>query len=129
MIIGGITRIFVGGGNVGDVEQLSLRGQVEVAGFDRTKETVVGIDKIHGQISRPNVPRITATISRIANQTELATRFNTLRDFQGGTVTVITAGGDTFELRDAVVEGEVSLNPESAEMSITFTGTEITQTR
>ena len=104
----------------------ALKSDVSLMGLTEISEVVVGLDQVHGFISSPTAPYISATITNLNNQDERI--FAALQNFgaeNGDTVVVqIDATGKAYTLRGAKVTGEVVSNPDNGETQITFMGTD-----
>ena len=102
----------------------ALKGNISLMGLTEIAEVVVGLDQVHGFMSTPTAPYISATITNLNNQDERI--FAALQGFgsqDGDTVVVqVDATGKAYTLRGARVTGEVVTNPEDGETQITFTG-------
>ena len=104
----------------------ALKSDVSLMGLTEISEVVVGLDQVHGFVSSPTAPYISATITNLNNQDERI--FAALQNFgatDGDTVVVqIDATGKAYTLRGAKVTGEVVTSPENGETQITFMGSD-----
>ena len=107
-------RVFI---NV-DGEQLLVRGNVTSnIGQNVTRETVVGVDQVHGNKETIAVPFIQFDITE---KPEFPlSRINAITD---ATITAELADDRTLILRNAWHVGESERNPEEGQMTVRFEG-------
>jgi len=110
--IAGITYINVDG------IPLELKGSINVAPGNTSRETIVGQDGVHGYKEIPVVPFVECTITDSAN-----IDLNAIEKLANVTVTVELANGKTAVVNQAVQVNQLENNPEEAEVTVRFEGT------
>ena len=110
--VGGSVVIHAGG------NQLSVKGSVTSnIGQTETRETIIGLDGVHGHTSKKLAPFIQVNVTE---RPEFPlSEINRLDDV---TVTMQLANGDSLVLSNAWHVGEAELNPEEGELTLRFEG-------
>jgi hypothetical protein len=110
--IAGITYINVDG------VPLELKGSINVAPGSFSRESVVGLDGVHGYKEIPIVPFVECTITDSAG-----IDLNAIEKLANVTVTVELANGKTAVVNQATQVNQLENNPEEAEVTVRFEGT------
>ncbi|GGJ14224.1 phage tail tube protein [Neoroseomonas lacus] len=100
-----------------DDEQLALKGEIEIDPTESTREPIVGLDGVHGWKETPKAPSITVKVTKTKGLS-----LKRIAGWTGKTVTAELASGTVYVLADAFQAGDLKLNGDEGDVSITFFG-------
>ena len=100
-----------------DGVQYALRGALRVNPLDSIRESVVGMDRVHGFKEMPRAPSIEAEFTDLGSMSVKA-----LGALSGATITAELANGKVFILVDAFTSGDIQIDPADGKYQAKFEG-------